>query len=95
MEDVKNDEINTAVITPETVQEMRDDVEMAKAMSDITASGVALQLANNFIYYQDLLASEIARLEYKANQMRGKLSTVKEYMRTAKEHYKNLKEMNR
>lgn len=82
-------------LTEELAEEIARDIALAKNMSSITSSNEALSLANNFIYYQDIMASDIAEREYKTNQMKGKYNTVKEYMRTAKEHYKNLKELNR
>jgi len=77
----------------ELKEQIRADIELAKSMADINSSTEILDLTNRLIGYQDLMLSAMATREYEINQLKGKLSTLKEYMRTSKERYKELREL--
>lgn len=79
----------------ELKEQIRADIELAKTMADINSSAEILDLTNRLIGYQDLMLSEIATREYQINHFKGKLSTLKEYMRTSKSRYIELLDLER
>lgn len=68
----------------ELKQQIENDIQLAKTMTDINSVNDSLDLTNRLISYQDLLMSSISQSEYECSQMKGKLKTLQEYMRTAK-----------
>lgn len=68
----------------ELKQQIAADIELAKVMTDINSFPECLDLTNRLIGYQDLLMTSIAQSEYECGQLKGKLKTLQEYMRTAK-----------
>jgi predicted transcriptional regulator len=77
----------------ETKTQLNNDIEMARRMTDINSPVDVLELANRLIHYQDLIISAIAEYDYKSSQLKGKLRVLQEFMRTSKEHYRNLTDL--
>lgn len=69
---------------------MQEDIERAKAMTDINSAVDVLELSNRLIGYLDLVMTEKAKSEYLTAQLKGKQRTLEEYVRTSKERYKEL-----
>ena len=77
-------------MTEQVKQEIADDIETAKRMTDITSPEMVLELSNRLIGYIDLINESIASHEYTLSQLKGKQKVLLEYLRTSKAHATNL-----
>ena len=77
-------------MTDQLRQEIQDDIEVAKRMTDITSPEMVLELTNRLIFYLDLITQSIAEIDYKSDQMKGKQKILLEYIRTSKQFSTNL-----
>lgn len=74
----------------EIYNQMQDDIELARNMSDISNAATIRSLVNNLISYLDIITQNIAEYEYKASQLKGKKRTLEEYIRNGKDMAKEL-----
>lgn len=77
-------------MTDELKQDIANDVEMAKAMTNISSPEAVLELTNRLIGYTDLINESIASLEYQLSQLKGKQKVLTEFIRTSKAHAQSL-----
>ena len=72
---------------------MAKDADLCKNMARIQSSADARYLANRLIGYEELLTTKMIEHKYNAERLKGKISTLKEYMRIAKMHAIELADM--
>lgn len=77
----------------EYLEQIERDIDLCKDMATVTTKEEARDLTNRLISYQDWLNQQVAELGYRQEQFKGKRETLKEFMRTAKLHYQDLREL--
>lgn len=75
---------------PKLKQDIADDIDLAKTMSEINSPAEVLDLTNRIISYLDLVLSTKARLQFELDQISGKQRVLEEFMRTGKARYNEL-----
>ena len=77
-------------IKQEILQQIKEDLELCKTMTDIDSSELMLALTNRLIEHQSVIMEAIADSQYMTDTLKGKLKTLQEFMRTSKQREKEL-----
>jgi len=77
-------------MTDQLRQEIANDIEVAKRMTDIQSPEMVIELTNRLIGYLDIVNQSIAEHDYISDQLKGKQKILLEYIRTSKNFATNL-----